>query len=79
MVQSTVIRKGGKCWRRTPSRQDYIEQVETIPNCAVAGECLKMEESLEGTAEQSGKERIKTIEVKGKKRKEKKKMKGKLN
>jgi len=26
MFQSSVIRKGGKCWRRTPFRQDYTEK-----------------------------------------------------
>ncbi len=26
MFQSSAIRKGGKCWRRTPFRQDYTEK-----------------------------------------------------
>ncbi len=26
MFQSSTIRKGGKCWRRTPFRQDYTEK-----------------------------------------------------
>ena len=32
-VKQSFVKRGGKCWKRTPSRKDYMEHAERYSEC----------------------------------------------